>query len=291
MAFAAIGGKKISNPLAAPGPGLNNDERARLAAALSILRNLVTAKDKDRKNLIMSFQHAARIPVNGTLDALTLEAAQAATTGEADQSAIMSGLKSLPEAKQAAGKPDNQGSVPSPDMPTRADAAKPSEPTLRDVAQMVARSLRQSGANYDRQLMAAFQRAAGLKGDGLWGPKTKAALVANGVDGSTLPDPYAFAKARVPNAPPASPPTDRPASPQPGQASPSAETVLGLAQLVARNLELAQARYDRTLMQTYQRRAGLKADGVYGPKTRAALIGHGIAEKRLPASNAFSGKK
>ena len=48
--------------------------------------------------------------------------------------------------------------------------------------QQLAASVRSKGYSYDRALCKAFQTAAGISADGLYGPATKKALAALGID-------------------------------------------------------------------------------------------------------------
>jgi len=86
------------------------------------------------------------------------------------------------------------------------------------------------------------------------------------------------------NAPPAPAPNMSPANLGPRQVSLS--EARALASRVAANVTQKRRQYDRTLMRLFQVRAGLAADGKYGPGSQQALIYFGVAN---PPPNIYSG--
>lgn len=243
LALAASAASR--SPVPSGGANLTDEEKGRVQAALMALRALTTAAPKDRKNLILAFQHAARIPKSGTLDPLTMQAVEATVNGQVDGDAILEGVKSL--------LPPSVVPPNAPVPPEHAEPAQPaSEPAQRALAEALAKSIEAKGAAYERELARGFQRAVGLNPDGIYGPKTRAALIANGIAASRLPEKLEVSR---------------------GQ----------LAELVTRNLALAgPAKADKGLLSRFQQAAGLNPDGLYGPKTKAALIASGIDAARLP---------
>lgn len=151
----------------------------------------------------------------------------------------------------------------------------------------------------------AFQAAAHLPADGVYGPKTRAALVGAGaIDapeayfqptspaaGAAATAPQATAAAPAGAAAPAAAATTpgaaaaAPAGAAPG-ASPAATSAPAAAGSHASVHELAaliqKSGYKDASVQAavkaFQAATGLHADGLYGPQTRAALVGAGAAE-------------
>lgn len=162
------------------------EDAARLRAALAILRNLITAEPRHRVNLIKAFQTAAQIDQTGALDDLTMDAARAATHDQADGLTIMSAVETI-RAMMAA-KPAPAPVAPSAPVSPSAPLA-PSTPPVSRLAEVVARNLEIAGPRYDRSAVMAFQKSAGLPADGLYGPRTRAALVSAGIADSRLPAP------------------------------------------------------------------------------------------------------
>lgn len=105
-------------------------------------------------------------------DAGPAEAAQVAAHAEA---AVRKARESEPEAGPKYG-PRANASTSSP--PASARAARVD---VIPSAQQIADHLRAKGYNYDRKLLKRWQATrASLKADGLYGPKTRAALIAAG---------------------------------------------------------------------------------------------------------------
>lgn len=212
----AMGSKKSGAPMGT-GPQLTTDERGRLQAGLTALRNLVTAQPRHRRDLILAFQLAAQIPATGVLDPLTMEAAQAATTNQVDQDAIMVGLRSLIPAKSApTSAPEHEPTREAPSIPQtqtstaservqapQSPAVAPQAPassqaqSVQALAELATRNIELAGSGYNRQTLLAFQKraiAAGLypkdgrkDDDGSYGPRTRNALIAAGIEAKRLP--------------------------------------------------------------------------------------------------------
>lgn len=199
-----------------------------------------------------------------------------------------------PEARK---EPPQSQSEPS-------QASQPTEPTKRldraaELAKQVAENVKARRQAYDRGVVKAFQQTAGLAADGIYGPKTAGAVkwytgeVVPPISGGALA-PYA-PKLNVPIKADETPASSRPepkpapraseAKPAPTQSSnpkptPSAPAVrdsgrldraAALAKSVVDNLKLPASSYDRALITEFQREAGLKADGIYGPKSAGAI--------------------
>lgn len=204
-----------------------------------------------------------------------------------------------------------------PRVPAIASAA-PSTPSIPDTARLdraaalakrVAESVKTAGKNYDRELVASFQREAGLVDDKQYGPRS-AGAVKWYIDETVLPPsgggliPYApklaspvaktepkpseKAEPKSPEKTEAKPPEkkpDAPASPPvPVVATPSLspstsvvrdrarlDRAAELAKRAALNLKEPADAYNRPLMEEFQREAGLKVDGKYGPKSAGAV--------------------
>ena len=128
----------------------------------------------------------------------------------------------------------------------RAKTAK--DPALVDaLAARLAADLRARKYDHSRQLVRDFQSAVGLKPDGIYGPLTASAL-----------------KSRVPGAPSA---MFLPRKPK----TPSGRSLLDVSADVTRDLLEHGREYSRSLLQEFQRGAGLADDGIYGPLTAAKL--------------------
>jgi peptidoglycan hydrolase-like protein with peptidoglycan-binding domain len=122
----------------------------------------------------------------------------------------------------------------------------------------------------------SFQRLATKNGhkltvDGIVGPQTRAVAELVGV---TLPPR------------PGASPTTHAAPPAPSSSAVSATLARALAAQVEKNLRNPPAKniynYDRKLMASFQKAAGIAQDGLYGGGTRAALIYYGA--KNVPAA-------
>jgi peptidoglycan hydrolase-like protein with peptidoglycan-binding domain len=167
----------------------------------------------------------------------------------------------------------------------QAKAAK--DAALKASALKVIANLKAKGTAYDRALLKAFQAAAGIGPDGLYGPETKGALQrysgvtapasltnaapARGPLQSSTPDPVvpgsAAAKAQsgTVTAPFVSMPAER------ASASAPSSSAKALATAVVANLKAKGNQYDRKALAAFQSAAGIAADGLYGPGTKAAL--------------------
>lgn len=117
------------------------------------------------------------------------------------------------------GRRDREGEVGT-------EALAPSlDPALaRELAPLVASSVRARRYSYDRPLVARFQAAAGLRGDGLYGGRTRGALIAYGVPAAQAPGALYAPRTTVDYVPPAATPTDAAtdAAPTSATASPPA---------------------------------------------------------------------
>jgi peptidoglycan hydrolase-like protein with peptidoglycan-binding domain len=80
-------------------------------------------------------------------------------------------------------------------------------------------------------------------------------------------------------------PAARPTVPPPRSQTPGVnlEAARRGSSAVAANLKRkGKAGYDRRALSTWQKQAGLAADGLYGAKTRAALLAHGVKDPPPP---------
>lgn len=78
----------------------------------------------------------------------------------------------------------------------RAQAAQPSQPAEEvPLLTRVSNDLLAQGSKYNKEQMKALQKTLKLSADGLYGPKTRAAMIAAGAP-STIPPPYYGAKRR-----------------------------------------------------------------------------------------------
>jgi hypothetical protein len=147
-----------------------------------------------------------------------------------------------------------------------------------------------------------------LKTDGLWGPKTQSRYVAiaravnrsatiarvdgrtaRAADGTLKAIDRAAPVARVVVAPSAAPhPADsappQDVSPQSTPAGYDLEGARRLSRSVANNLRRGKASYDRRLLESFQRKAGLTPDRAYGGRTRGALVYFGQRDAPQPFS-------
>ena len=76
-----------------------------------------------------------------------------------------------------------------------------------------------------------------------------------------------------------------PAAPRPEAPVPTTDsaTLAGSAEVAAAHLRKEGRNYNPIVVSDFQRLAGLTADGVYGRRTRAALIRAGVAPELAPA--------
>jgi murein L,D-transpeptidase YcbB/YkuD len=177
------------------------------------------------------------------------------------------------------------------------------------LAKQVAESVKKSGKAYDRALVTAFQREAGLAADGIYGPRTAGAV--KWYTEESIPPPGGGTLAQyVPKfdtpvtappkvEPPKSEPKPETSSSKPAPTSPEVkppaseptaavrdrvrlDRAAALAKRVAQNLKEPASAYDRALMTEFQREAGLTADGIYGPRSAGAIkwyMGESIKSK------------
>jgi peptidoglycan hydrolase-like protein with peptidoglycan-binding domain len=196
-----------------------------------------------------------------------------------------------------------------PQTPTKPATVLPSTDTTKrldraaELAKQVAESVKARGQAYDRAVVRAFQQAADLTADGIYGPKTAGALkwytgeLVPPIGGGALapyapkldapgksdpkPTPSKTPEPRPAPKTPEAKPTPTPTANSDGKAAPLPTAVVrdtarldraaALAKRVADNLKLPAASYDRALITEFQRAAGLKADGIYGPKSAGAI--------------------
>jgi hypothetical protein len=140
---------------------------------------------------------------------------------------------------------------PGPELPpslSRADILAP----------QVAQDIADNGMQYDRDLLRAFQSAAGIQVDGDYGPQSHGALQKHWV-----PDP---------------PPALYPAAPT----SPRATLGVPLVFRVAADIRDNGDGYDRQLLRQFQAEAGIRVDGLYGPESARALSAAGLASVPPP---------
>lgn len=190
----------------------------------------------------------------------------------------------------------------------------------RTLAKKLAANLQAAGRDrYDRSLTREFQRAAGIDADGIYGGETKGALLAYGISSppnaffapvATVPYRWAALLAEQPatdqsvvysqrpaeEPPPDAPPAGLPSAEEPPEtppqstAAPSEQPPAGfnpttarkLAKAVANNITNKGANYSHEQLRSFQRAAGIDADGLYGGSSRGALIFFGVP--RPPAT-------
>lgn len=190
----------------------------------------------------------------------------------------------------------------------------------RALAKKLNTNLQAAGRDrYDRGLTREFQRAAGIASDGVYGGETKGALLAFGISNppnaffvpvATVPYRWAALLAEQPATdqavvysqkpaeeppsdapPPGLPSSDETAEPPPqSTAAPSEQPPAGfnpatarkLAKAVANNITNKGANYSHEQLRSFQRAAGIDADGLYGGSSRGALIFFGVP--RPPAT-------
>jgi peptidoglycan hydrolase-like protein with peptidoglycan-binding domain len=192
-------------------------------------------------------------------------------------------------------EPTRSGTQPPREPAPKADAPVSRLDRAAELAKRVVETVKSKGQGYDRAVVVAFQREAGLTADGLYGPKTAGAVkwytneAVPPISGGSF-SPYApsFATAPETNATsapkPSSGPEDaRPKVEPPAQSGPAQGTPAvtadrsrldRAAELAKRVLETVKGKrqaYDRAIVSAFQREAGLVVDGVYGPKTAGAV--------------------
>lgn len=215
----------------------------------------------------------------------------------------------------------NVPTPPTPPAPSAGTPAGFDPSLARELAPKLDANLRAKGiSNYDRQLAKRFQVAAGITSDGIYGGETKGALIAYGIAKppnaffkpvETVPYKWANLIAVTPAAPPVavspSPATQAPTMPdededdetpegnqEPAATTPAQSTgpqppagfapatARKLAKQVASNIESKGRLYSQAQLQTFQRAAGIAADGLYGGGARGALMHYGIARPPQP---------
>lgn len=234
---------------------VNGDTEQRRQSAVRAIRFLVSAAADKRRELILAAQEALRIATTGELDASTYDVFLVAIRGESDAVILTDALSKLRSNPAVPPIPNIQPSTP-PEGAT--DKARAVDAVVKD--------LETNGANYNRVLMAAAQKLIGVESDGLYGPKTRAALIANGAP-ETIPQPY-FGSKSTPKEP------SKPPHGQSGEVSEAVGAIV--AELMAKGKD-----YDKAIMRRAQALIGVNPDGLYGARTREALIKAG-APKTIP---------
>lgn len=154
------------------------------------------------------------------------------------------------------------GAIPPIPKPAGPKEEKADAAIAATLAGQLAMHIQGSGPSYNRQMVRAFQTAAGIKSDGAYGPQTRQALIDAGVPAEAAPD---VASAQYTRA-----------------------DVEKFAEAAAQTVRDNPAGYDRAIVRAFQRAAWLPDDGIYGPATRGALIHYGIGESNAPRTQ--SGK-
>ena len=170
------------------------------------------------------------------------------------------------------------------------------------LAPALATHIAQKKYDFDRARLVAFQTAAGVEPDGVYGNDSWGALSYFTSDAPPAlykpgtPTPYPWGK--FVSAPPASPAPaalakSSPASElaPPAAAPPPVDTVQvgpvppmgfdpprarSLAKGIAANIDTKGSAYDRGRLKVFQAAAGLESDGLYGGSSRRALIFYGV---------------
>ena len=199
------------------------------------------------------------------------------------------------------------------ELPAPSDSAGPPAgfdgAVASTLAPGVSRDINKNGYNFSREGLRAFQRAAGVAADGVYGNDSWGALLYFTSDAPkalhkpTAPTPYPWGRfvsaapsssSSVVAAPPPAAviatPATLPAPPdttaQVGPVPPAGfapATARKLAKQVAANLDSeGRANYSRDLMKQFQTAAGIDADGLYGGGTRRALMFYGVARPPQP---------
>lgn len=161
-----------------------------------------------------------------------------------------SGALPRPPAPPSSGGGSGPGTVVGPPNVTKAE----------ELAPVLLADLLEKGAAYDRELLRAFQAAAGILVDGLYGPESKATL-------------ERYTQQSAPPAIFGGAPSSKPAG---AVGPPNVSKAQELAPVVAADIAEKGKSYDRELVRAFQAAAGLAVDGDYGPRTRGALVFFGL---------------
>lgn len=274
------------------------------ALAVRVANDLKSKGAKYDRGLLKSFQTAAGIAADGLYGPETrgalLRYGMSAPMHLVD-AGLMKQITPTPPTPNSSAAKAQSGNVTAPfvsmpaekpSAPKPAAAPKPASSSgpsaaAKALAPSVGANLKAKGTAYDRKMLAAFQAAAGLAADGLYGPATRAALVACGVSApaalfkaasSSAPKPAA-APAPKPTPAPAPAPAPKPAAapaPKPVTVSPATSRVdlaaaKRMASDVAKHIRNKGKAYDRKQLSSFQQKAGLTADGLYGPLSVSAL--------------------
>jgi peptidoglycan hydrolase-like protein with peptidoglycan-binding domain len=236
----------------------------------------------------------ARKPEPATAPKETKPPAPPVHPSDATPKTAQPGKPATAESPKDAGQRDRERATTAPTVPGLPDREQLDR--TAGLAKQVADSVKKGGKGYDRALVTAFQKEAGLAADGIYGPRTAGAVkwytgesiapptgggFASYVPklGTSSTQPKAEPKRPEPKAEP-SPQTPAPTSTQQKTPEPSTgvardgarlDRAAELAKRVAANLKGPANAYDRALMTEFQREAGLTADGIYGPRSAGAV--------------------
>jgi hypothetical protein len=187
------------------------------------------------------------------------------------------------------------------------------DPALaRSLAPALAKNIAAKQYDFNRAQLKAFQTAAGVASDGVYGNDSWGALLYFTSDAPralykpSMPTPYPWgpivARSAAVPAPAAAPTPSAPVTPSPVTAAPAAalpapqsadvgpvpppgfdpKLAQSMAKNVAKNIDTNKSSYSRPLVRNFQTAAGIASDGIYGGGTRRALLFYGI--DRPPAA-------
>lgn len=240
-----------------------------------VIRALVVAEPQDREKFIREGQELLKMKATGVFDAATYRAFVNAVDAERDSIAIMRGLDAMRAEIERASPGQGQPSEPSGDADKAAKAA--------DVGVRAAVASSEGAAQVTQAQTPEEAAEAAAKAAKAAEVAAKAAKAADETAKQAADADRRVAEEAAKQATEAA----RVAAEEAERAKRAAAVTPNdrkiLIAEVQRNLSDKRTDYDRELLKRAQKSVGIEADGVYGPKTRNALVLAGMPDVLLGA--------